>query len=857
MRYQHALTALLKSLAANFLVVAGYFLIGLLSYLTDSSALLPLSYGLALAAVLFWGFRAMPGILVCSGFSEAWAHNFNNDLAGLYIASAVAITLGALIGARLINRFAGYPNDLLNAKSIGLFLLFGGPVSALIPAVTTAIAAPLQDAAAPVDAPFVAAGLWLGYCMGVSIITPLVLILLPQTQPSRIIWQRRRIGVALPVLVTFALVIAFFFRLNSISQQFRQTQANSRAQTLALAIKGRIEMAAQTVSGLQNGMAIAEKLPDLAILQKTARNTLDPVPEFKTLLWVSPDKPREILTVFERPALETEVRKLILPALRKQLLDGALRLDTKIISPERNYIYLLSALDPLMANRDGILIAIVSLREAITTSLKALNTESLGLAIYSQHPAHPIKNIYEDGKYAPDQKFASLPVSILGQIWQFAFFHGNADPGTDKQWSFDGMLLLGLGFTGLLEITLLLLTGRHYRTEALIDERTQVLMQMKTAAESANQAKNQFLAKISHELRTPLNGISGFTQLLEKKATVLPEDKKLIEIIKQCSDNLLKLINDILDISAIESQQTRIEISQFDISVLLMELVDLFKIKAEGKGIVLINNDHCRHVKLLGDEKRLRQILSNLLDNAFKYTKHGSINITAQYRHLDNRLTVSISDTGCGIAPENLEAIFSPFVQVNAQNYSQEGIGLGLSISKELANLMSGDLTVASELGSGSVFTLTLTLPCLAEASESSVFIVAKKDGDTNPQPRVLAVDDNRINLMFLTGLLDQAGCDIDSANDGLEALALVEGNDYDLALIDINMPIINGLELAKRLKNLNCVFPLIAVSAYADEEQIKQALMAGFDDYITKPIEEKQLLGLLHAYAPKAFGTA
>jgi signal transduction histidine kinase/CheY-like chemotaxis protein len=432
---------------------------------------------------------------------------------------------------------------------------------------------------------------------------------------------------------------------------------------------------------------------------------------------------------------------------------------------------------------------------------------------------------------------------VADQTWLLSFYHDWSREKTGGYSPIGWILFSGLWFTGILGIILLQLTGRYFRNEVIIDERNKALMDTKTAAESANQAKNQFLAKISHELRTPLNGISGFTQILEKKPSINAEDKKQVAIIKQCSDNLLKLINDILDISAIETRQIKTEISDFNFALLLTDSMQISKLRADEKGLNLITKNTCLPQKFLGDEKRIRQILVNLTDNAVKYTDKGAVTVTASYEN--GILKLIVADTGCGIAQNDLERIFSPFVQISADNFTREGIGLGLSITKELVNLMEGELTVKSQTGVGSVFTVALPLP-VSEENQVKAMSYSHGAATKFAGAYVLVVDDSEINLLFLVAMLEQIDCKVDSAMDGREALILIEQNNYDLALIDINMPIMNGLELVKKLRAQRHRLKIAAVSAYADNDKTNEALSAGFDTYLTKPIEEYQLVELI-----------
>lgn len=248
---------------------------------------------------------------------------------------------------------------------------------------------------------------------------------------------------------------------------------------------------------------------------------------------------------------------------------------------------------------------------------------------------------------------------------------------------------------------------------------------------------------------------------------------------------------------------------------------------------------------LRGDEKRIWQIIVNLLNNAIKYTDQGRVIVTSGYQ--DGNLTISIEDTGCGIAKDDLERIFSPFMQINTGDFIKEGVGLGLAITKELVNYMGGKLSVSSQLGVGSVFSISLPLPA-CEKNQPSVTFQKQAVIKNNTAPRVLIADDNEINLLLLANMLELQGCMVDSAANGKEALQLVNENHYQLALVDLNMPVMTGLELAKTLRSQHNPLKIAAISAYADDNKITEALAAGFDCYFTKPVNEEQLIKLIQS---------
>jgi CheY-like chemotaxis protein len=247
---------------------------------------------------------------------------------------------------------------------------------------------------------------------------------------------------------------------------------------------------------------------------------------------------------------------------------------------------------------------------------------------------------------------------------------------------------------------------------------------------------------------------------------------------------------------------------------------------------------------LIGDPKRIRQVIVNLLDNAIKYTEQGRVTLTSNY--FDGNWRITIEDTGCGIAEQDLESIFAPFKQLNEDEFVRPGLGLGLAITRELIHLMGGTIGVTSRPGIGSNFSVSLPLPSAGDEPVEQALRPVQKPLD-GPL-RVLIADDSQINLLLLANLLELEGCNVDAAANGKEALALIQRNEYRLALVDLNMPVMSGLELLMSVKKLGKTLKMVAVSAYAEESRINDALAAGFDAYLTKPIHDEELAALLNS---------
>ena len=372
------------------------------------------------------------------------------------------------------------------------------------------------------------------------------------------------------------------------------------------------------------------------------------------------------------------------------------------------------------------------------------------------------------------------------------------------------------------------------------------------AAASANQAKSTFLATMSHELRTPMNGVLGMAHMMAR-SDLSPGQRAQLDVITASADNLLVLLNDILDLSKIEAGKIVLETVNFDLAEQLARLVELHRAGASDKGLILNLNvaaDTPRYV--CGDPTRVRQILSNLLSNAVKFTAEGEVSLSVEAGA--QGLIFRVTDTGCGIPEAARTRLFSPFEQADeAITRRFGGTGLGLSISRHLARLMGGELELEQSTPLGSSFRLQLTLheaPPLAPASTAEAVEVVPL--------KVLVAEDNPQNQAVAAAFLDAAGAETVMVGDGLEALAALETEHFDLVLMDVHMPNMNGLEAvaAIRARSLGAGAPIVALTADAMSGDKERYLAAGFDNHLAKPMRPDEFVGML-AWASAAKGLA
>jgi len=370
------------------------------------------------------------------------------------------------------------------------------------------------------------------------------------------------------------------------------------------------------------------------------------------------------------------------------------------------------------------------------------------------------------------------------------------------------------------------------------------------AAEAASRAKSEFLANMSHELRTPLNGILGYAQILKKVKTLTDQQKDGLGIIHQCGEHLLDLIDDILDLSKIEARKMELYLSDFNFPEFLKSIVGICQIRAEQKGIKLIYEALTPIPKAIrADEKRLRQVLINLLGNAVKFTEKGTITFKVD-RH-ENKFRFQVEDTGIGIAAEQLEAIFLPFQQVDEQNRKAEGTGLGLAISRQLVQMMGGEVKVKSTLGKGSVFWLDLDLSEASQAANTANIGDRNIVGFNGTKRKVLLVDDKSTNRSVLVNLLQPLGFEVVEATNGRDGLNKALEFRPDCILMDLVMPKMDGFEATRQIRmspDLEGVV-VIAISASVFDFEQQTSREAGCDGFIPKPIREEELLEKLRAH--------
>ena len=377
------------------------------------------------------------------------------------------------------------------------------------------------------------------------------------------------------------------------------------------------------------------------------------------------------------------------------------------------------------------------------------------------------------------------------------------------------------------------------------------LEKAKAQSEVANQAKTQFLAQMSHELRTPLNAILGFTEIMSNESSLEDSQKKYLGIIKKSGNHLLNLINDVLDMSKIEAGQVNLECSCFNLANFLDDIYEMFTLPARSKGLKLISQSSADIPKnIVTDESKLRQVLINLLSNAIKFTHKGEISLTVTCQN-SQCLLFKVQDTGSGIAPEELDLLFQPFIQTETGRKSGEGTGLGLSISSNFIKLMGGKIQVESVLGMGTTFSFELPLnlapDLVGQKSSNSQNIIGLASNQL--EYRILVVDDNQTNRTLLLQLLTKLGFTVQEATNGKQAVDLAAHWQPHLIWMDLQMPVMDGFEATKKIKANHQDIIIIALTANVFVETQEKVLTCGCDDLVHKPFSQEKLLAKMQQH--------
>jgi signal transduction histidine kinase/ActR/RegA family two-component response regulator len=392
------------------------------------------------------------------------------------------------------------------------------------------------------------------------------------------------------------------------------------------------------------------------------------------------------------------------------------------------------------------------------------------------------------------------------------------------------------------------LAGAIQRTQMIQD-----LVKAKEKAEESDRLKSAFLANISHEIRTPMNGLLGFLQLISEPGHSDDQKEKYIDIVNKSGQRLLSTINDILEMSKIEAGQLDVHLSEVNLEEMMHYHLEFFKTKTEKKGLELMLSSRALtgpEAIVVTDKHKLYSIMTNLLNNAVKFTRGGNIKFGNYIK--DDSLVFFVNDTGEGIPADRIEAIFERFVQADLK-YSRfhDGSGLGLSIVKSYLEVLGGKVWVDSEEGKGSRFSFTIPY----HPANKNIQIIEDHKSEYKREKRrrmtILVAEDDEVSSLFLSSILEDGNITLLHTMDGEDTVRVVRENpDISLVLMDLKMPVLNGLEATREIRKFNKKIPIIAQTAYALLEDRESSIKAGCNDFISKPIDRVKLLELVQKYA-------
>jgi signal transduction histidine kinase/CheY-like chemotaxis protein len=461
----------------------------------------------------------------------------------------------------------------------------------------------------------------------------------------------------------------------------------------------------------------------------------------------------------------------------------------------------------------------------------------------------------ERNDISPDLAIIS-PIDVAGTYWGFisivprdlvfAFYRDDLKESWFKSIAF---LLTIVGMT----VLILLVLKRNYEIETKQGE----LEEARDAAEFATRAKSQFLARMSHEVRTPMNGVLGMSKLLQK-SDLDDKQRSFLSAIQSSGELLLTIINDILDSSKIEAGKLQLQNTDFNIQETVESVVSLLAVNAETEGLKLTCDIPVEIPRMLnGDSDRIRQMLFNLIGNAIKFTDEGEVELHLSLEsetHANALIRFDVVDTGIGMDPGVCEEIFEPFSQVeNPTDTKVTGTGLGLSITRQLVEMMNGEIGVVSELGKGSNFWFTARLDKQQKPTEHLSHSSKDNSEESDHDPRqitahVLVAEDNAVNQLVAKATLEAIGCSVEVVDNGQAAVDAFQNGSFDLILMDLAMPIMDGFAATREIRKLagGNAIPIVALTANALTGERSKCLAAGMDDYLSKPFSPEQLMAVL-----------
>ncbi|GAB0111314.1 CHASE domain-containing protein [Pseudoalteromonas distincta] len=870
----------------------GYFSNSLLSVDGYAVASWPPS-GIALASFLIWGRKSFIGLIIGAFCTNLIHLEHTVDIFHfIVLLQAIGITLASVlqawIGRQIIVIVIKAPLDLSSLKHSVQSLIVAGPICCVIAAgVGTSLLA--LNNVIPTNAifdNFIA--WWIGDSIGVLIFTPLVLAAFNYTQ------VRHRMLVILPSLLIYILISVSFYGAASVKKEKDIQKQEAKILSVQNAISQKLDGITAHLGLLATFFASSSDVDFKEFKQFTSKQ-LDYSQEILAFEWI-PYIPANKLADFETHENPATGKPLY---IKEKSLDGAWQpAGTRSNYFPVKYVY------PLKGNEDvlGFDLASSEVRGAALSKAKELNELALSEPINlvqntAEHGVLFLYPVFGESSTEDDfQGFVAAIVSLKRLSQTLLFDHNNsisasffdttiagkkqaiyiADTANSQALFKEYQLLIGkrmwqvelyepivrtswlvywlaqivgMLFVWLLITFLISVTGTNIKIREQVAKQTHTLRKEKQKADEASHIKGQFLANMSHEVRTPINGIKGL-HYLALQQNDWQQARSYIEQADGALGVLLRVLNDVLDFSKMEAGKLDLMQEPINVASLADEMLNLLQFEADIKSIKLsLDFDKTSNLVINTDPIRLKQVLLNLLNNAVKFTGEGEI--TLKIWQSKKMTYFSINDTGIGISSEAQKQLFKPFAQADSSTSRQYGgTGLGLSICKKLVELMGGAIDLVSYEGKGSTF--TFSLPLISPLPKAEQIQQQYNEIDVSTLSftgyKLLLVEDNPLNQHVANAILKTKGCIADIANDGFEAIEKLAENSYDIVLMDIQMPKMDGLKATKVIRrDLELIdLPIIGLSANAHDDDVKKALACGMNGYITKPIDANTLFKTL-----------
>ncbi|MDK1290364.1 ATP-binding protein [Pseudoalteromonas umbrosa] len=862
--------------------------------------------GIALVGCFLWGWRFAPAIFFASVLFN-WTTYFGlqthinhySDIVQVTVVASGAVIQG-LLGGYLMRLWLGDPLLMRSRKNIAYYVLLVGILANVTSANIGMLALSLFNPQYAFSQHWQnVIAWWLGDSLGILIFTPLLLMLLNITVFKPRGYQHKRIMLA-TCSILFLSVTATTYLSNQANLKAAQREAQREVDIIENVVLRHVNLSMLAVQGVaaklqsqpqfsqDKFMQIAqqqrERYPFLFAVswgQRIAQSDaytlqaeLDALYRKEVLLHGPPLNSNDPMVVVKYVSPQAEnFASLGFNIYSRANRKAALEDPEIILQPRATNVVKLVQTQPakpayvlfspvfhqndttqqtLNADIVGYAIGVVQTDVLLTSVLKMTLANNYDLAFYDGNSEKPFFSNYDTAQkpYHADTHY-STQIRFAGQTWRLTLAIKDSYISHLNHQQTIWLLTLQLCICALITFIVLLYNYQNIALNHLVAERTESLNIALQDAQQANQAKSRFLANMSHEIRTPLNAVIGFASLTQTSHS-LDVVKKYIEHINMSAKTLLGLVNDILDITKIESNKLHIEQYDFDLQKLLAHMDNLFSSSAKEKGLswrLYSNVDHA--VWLKGDELRIEQVLINLCSNAIKFTQHGQVSLHCEVieSDADYRVQFSVSDTGIGIQAAKIEHIFSPFVQADDSTSRRfGGTGLGLAISKELSDRMGGSLHVESQIDVGSHFHFAIRCP-FGEATSVSR---PQFDESQIAKLHVLVAEDNPVNQIVIRSMLDSFGVKYELVANGQQAIATVQQGKFDLVLMDCQMPILDGYQATSTLRQQydQKALPIVALTADVMPEDKAYALAIGFNSHLAKPLDRDKLGACLAHYA-------